>query len=116
MSFKCNDYQQINLEDRYSRLTEREKRILKKSWAPAFYENVFLKIDEKPFAVLYPSENGRSNTPINVVIGSMILKEMYGLTDEELVETILFDLRFQYALGLTSYDEIPYSDRTPSRL
>lgn len=115
MSFRCNDYQQTNLEDRYLRLTEREKHILDKSWAPAFYENVFLKIDERMFAKLYPSETGRPNTPINVVVGSLILKEIYGLTDEELVETILFDLRFQYALGLTGCNEIPYSDRTPSR-
>lgn len=116
MSFKCNKYQQINLDDRFNRLTEREQRILNKSWAPAFYENVFLNIDEKPFAVLYSSDNGRSNTPINVVVGSMLLKDMHGLSDEELLETMLFDIRFQYALGLTSCSEIPYSDRTPSRL
>jgi hypothetical protein len=29
----------------------REK--LQKSWAPIFYEHVFCKIDEEPFAVLY---------------------------------------------------------------
>ena len=116
MSFKCNKYQQITLDDRFNRLTEREQRILNKSWAPAFYENVFLNIDEKPFAVLYPSDNGRSNTPINIGIGSMLLKEFFGLSDDELRESVLFDTRFQYALGLTSCSEIPYSDRTPSRL
>jgi len=31
------------------------------------------------------------------------------------VDSIVLDPRFQYALRLTSYDEIPYSDRTPSR-
>jgi len=115
MGFRINTNQQISMRDRFINLTDRERGMLEKSWADAFASQIFPLINEEKFKVLYNSENGRPNTPVNVVIGSLLLKEMFGLTDEELVESVIFDLRFQQALRLTSYEEIPYSDRTPSR-
>jgi hypothetical protein len=110
-----NGSQQISMSDRLSNLTERERRFLDKTWAKPFAEKVFPLIDEAKFEVLYCSDNGRPNTPVNVVVGSLFLKEMTQLTDEELLEDILLDIRYQYALHLTSSEEIPFSDRTVSR-
>ena len=120
MSFRPNTYQQISLHDRLNNLTDRERRMLKKSWAEPFATQIFPLIDESKFAVLYCNDNdennnGRPGAPVNVVVGSLLLKDMVRLSDEELLESILFDTRFQHALHLTSCDEIPYSDRTPSR-
>jgi hypothetical protein len=115
MGFKLNANQQIRLNDRMNNLTERERKIFDKTWAKPFAEHVFPQINEAKFEVLYCNDNGRPNTPVNVVIGSLLLKEMTQLTDEELLESIVFDPRYQYALNLTSYDEIPFSDRTVSR-
>lgn len=42
-------------------------------------------------------------------------KELFGHTDEELMESIYFDIRYQYALHTTSLEEQPISDRTFSR-
>jgi len=108
------------MHDRLNKLTDRERRMLEKSWAEPFATRIFPLIDEMKFAVLYcgdnkDNNNGRPSTPVNVVVGSLLLKELMNLTDEELVESITFDPRFQHALHLTSCDEIPYSDRTPSR-
>lgn len=50
MSFKSNDSQQITLNDALFGLTDREKRMLEKSWAKPFAEKIFLKIDESRFA------------------------------------------------------------------
>ena len=115
MGFRKNESQQMALNDRFNKLTERERRFLEKSWAKPFGDRIFPLIDESRFEVLYCNDNGRPNTPVNVIIGSLILKEMSGITDEELVDSIVLDPRFQYALNLTSFPEIPYSDRTPSR-
>jgi hypothetical protein len=52
---------------------------------------------------------------VNVIIGSLLIKELLGINDEELVESVILDIRFQHALLLTSCEEIEYSDRTPSR-
>ena len=53
MSFRENSSQQFSLLDSASNLTVREKKLLDKSWAKYFAENIFPAIDEKPFQVLY---------------------------------------------------------------
>ena len=40
---------------------------------------------------------------------------MFGLTDEELLENIMTNITYQYALGLTSAEDIPFSERTFGR-
>ena len=49
MSFATNQSQQISLFDATANLTDREKRLLEKSWAKYFAENIFPGIDEAPF-------------------------------------------------------------------
>ena len=115
MGFRLNETQQISFGDRLNNLTERERRFLDGSWAKPFGDHIFPLIDEERFKPLYCAENGRPPSPINVIIGSLLLQEMQGLNDEELLESVLFDIRFQYALRLTSHDEMPISDRTLSR-
>lgn len=116
MSFRENETQQISLSDSVNNLTEREKALLKRTWAENFSKMIFPCINEKPFAVLYSeNNNSRPNTPVNVVIGALILKEMFNLTDGELMSTLTFDVRFQYALNTTSYEEQPTAQRTLSR-
>lgn len=115
MSFSKNSSQQISLFDAASTLTEREKRMLERSWAKYFADHIFPEIDEAPFSVLYSDRPSRHNTPVNVIIGALILKEIFGLTDEEIVETLPFDIRYQYALHTTSFEEQPLNDRTLGR-
>lgn len=68
-------------------------------------EQVFSKIDEYIFAPLYSEKtNSRSNAPVNVLFGALILKDLNGLTDDELEASCLFDFRYQYALHTTSFD------------
>lgn len=117
MSFVLNDasIQQLSFFDSYNTLTDREKRFLDKSWAKYFAEHIFPKIDERPFAVLYSDKNSRPNSPVNVNLGALIIKEFTGLSDDELLASMMFDIRFQYALHTTSFDEQPMSDRSLGR-
>lgn len=117
MSFVLNDanIQQMSFLDAYHTLTDREKKFLEKSWAKYFAEHIFPKIDEKPYAVLYSEKDSRPNTPVNVQVGALIIKEFTGLSDEEMLEALMFDIRFQYALHTTSFLEQPMSDRTLGR-
>ena len=116
VSFKKNNEEQLSLFSKISTLSERDMRFLKQSPMFKFGEVVFPKINEERFAVLYSDHKfSRPNTPVNVIIGALIIKEMLGLTDEELFESILFDVRLQYALHTTNALEQPFSDRTLSR-
>ena len=115
MSFSPNQSQQLSIFDSTKNLTPREKKILENSWARYFSEHIFPAINERPFAVLYSDRPSRHNTPVNVIIGALILKEILRLTDEEIVETLPFDVRYQYALHTTSFEEQPLNDRTLGR-
>ncbi|MDD2391304.1 MAG: transposase [Desulfobacterales bacterium] len=116
MAFKLNKVQQISLEDNFLALGERTKKFVTNSWAKGFADIIFPTINENRFAVLYSDNKAsRPNSPVNAVVGSLILKEMFGLTDDELLASILCDVRFQYALHTTSFEEQPFSDRTFSR-
>ena len=115
MSFKTNDVEQLSFFDSFTNLTSREQKALENSWAKVFAEEVFPKIDEKPFAVLYSNKASRPNTPVNVIIGACIIKELFDYSDDEMVEGLMLDLRLQYALHTTSFEEQPLSDKTLSR-
>ncbi len=115
MAFVANNNQQLSFADSTFNLTEREKRFLEKSWAKVFAEKIFSAIHEEDFAVLYSNKASRPNTPVNVIVGALILKEALGVTDDEMMQGLMFDIRYQYALHTTSFTEQPLSDRTLSR-
>lgn len=116
MAFTLNESQQLTLEDSFLNLDERTKKFVIKSWAKDFSEIIFPAINENRFSVLYSNNAAsRPNNPVNAVIGSLILKELLNLTDDELLASILCDVRFQYALNTTSFKDQPFSDRTFSR-
>lgn len=108
---------QLNLvTDRYLTLPPKLKRYVDESWAPEFYDQVTCKINAERFEVLY-SDNAatRPSTPIEQIVGALIIKEMFGVTDEELLQNIMTNITYQYALGLTSAMDISFSERTFGR-
>lgn len=115
MAFKTNSYQQLSFSDSFGGLTSREQKALERSWAKVFADDIFPAIDEEPFRVLYSSCASRPNTPVNVCIGALIIKELFDISDDEVVENLMLDPRYQYALHTTSCEEQPLSDKSLSR-
>jgi hypothetical protein len=72
---------------------------LEDSWAGTFYREIFGRIEEKLFAILFSDKASRPNTPINVLIGLIILKAGFGWSDEEMYDHFCYDIRVRYALG-----------------
>ena len=58
-------------------LTERERKALENSWAKIFADEIFPAIDEERFSVLYSDKASRPNAPVNVIIGALIIKELF---------------------------------------
>ena len=103
MSFVPNSAQQISLFDKLAFLSKRKQKMIEKSWAQAFSDHIFNRINEHIFSPLYSEKtNSRPNAPINVVVGALILKDFTNLTDE-------------YALHTTSFEDQPVSERSLSR-
>lgn len=114
MSFAVNPAQQISLDDITFHLTVRERKALENSWAKVFADEIFPNIIEEPFRVLYCEDNGRPNTPVNIIVGASIIKEMLDYSDDDMVEGLMLDVRLQYALHTTSFEEQPLSDKSLS--
>ena len=116
MAFVANSCQQLSLFDQLAFLPPKKLQMLEKSWAQVFSDHVFTRINEYIFAPLYSDRsNSRPNSPVNVLVGALILKDHNELTDEELVASCEFDYRYQYALHTTSFEDQPISERSLSR-
>jgi hypothetical protein len=87
----------------------REK--LNKSWAPIFYEHVFCKIDEEPFADLYGT-TGKPNFPVNILLSLEYIKHMNGCNDLQLLDDFYFDYLVNYAVGIRTLGEMNLAERT----
>lgn len=97
--------QQPQLISDVNSLPERSLKYLRNSWADTFRREVFLRIPEDEFKVLYDPDPSRPNIPVNVMIGLDIIKEGRGWSDEELYEHFLFDLQVRYAVGCDDLGE-----------
>lgn len=83
-------------------MTPEKQALCEKSWAGPFRTKALplLLKHEKDFADLFDPNNGRPNRPVALVVGTLILKEMFDLTDEEALAALDFDMRWMYAFDL----------------
>ena len=115
MALSTYTYEQLGFGTELGPLTEKEKYALEKSWAAFFASGIFPYIDEQIFIPLYSERKSRRNVPVNVLAGAMLLQEIRRMSDEELVEAAMFDLRLRTALHITNAVGQPLSLRTIQR-
>lgn len=96
-----------------ARLPQHIWDLLKESQEYAFYEEIFCRIPESVFADLYDgSPATRPNSPVNRLIGALILQHMRDWTFEELMDRLVFDLKVRAALGLWTVEEMAFCRAT----
>ena len=93
-------------------LPEKQRQRLEQSWAGVFYREVFSRIDEKAFEVLYADIPSRPNVAVNVLVGLEFLKSGMGWSDEELYDAFLYNVQVRYALGYAELGEGEFELRT----
>lgn len=91
---------QTSFIDTVAQLHKAKRQRLDDSWAGTFYRDVFCRIDERPFAVLYSDDPSRPNSAVNTSVSLEMLKSGFGWSDEELFDHLLFDVQTRYALGI----------------
>lgn len=101
--FRPMDKQTSLLESHFF-MPDKLREELHRTWPEVFRTQVMKMIPEDAFAALYHAFQGRPNFPVAVLVGLSILKEMLDLTDEALMDSFRFDLRFHYALRLDLED------------
>lgn len=93
-------------------LPERQRERLERSWAGVFFHEVFCRLNEEPFAVLYADLPSRPNVPVNLLVGLECLKSGFGWSDEELYDAFLYNIQVRYALGYQELGEGEFDLRT----
>jgi hypothetical protein len=99
-------------DDMLLSLPEAKRKKALASEEHGFYREVFSRIDESLFAPLYPSQRGRSNSPVNAMVGAIVLREVRHWTFEELFARLDFDILTRLALGLTNLSDAPFCPAT----
>ena len=109
--FRKNDVEniQLSLISKENSWSEYMKKRVEKSWAGYFRDSILPSIDESEYKVLYSEKSSRPNTPVNYMIGLLIIKSLNNLSDDELLDEALFNQKVQYALGTIDYDKQPIS-------
>lgn len=102
--FKKTD-RQVPLFTPASQVPKSAAERLKATWAEGFQREVLpvlLEVEDE-FASLY-SELGRPNWSVARLIGLMILQDLEDLDDQSVLDRLMFDVRYQHALGVASDD------------
>jgi len=109
--FKVNN--QPDLFSFESQLLDNEqKELLGKTPEKAFYNLIFSNIKEDDYRVLFSKNGSRPNVAVNILISALILKERKSWSYDELMSSILFDLRTKVAFGLSDISNKPFSRGT----
>ena len=107
--FKKNcEHLQDDLFNHYRTMKPNIAKMLDKSWAPIFYEEVFCKINEDIYAPLYCLDNGRPNTPVNILLSLEVVKHQFGYTDQEDILFQQFEIlthNFVTKTGLKTHEQ-----------
>ena len=85
---------------------------IEESEEQAFYELVFCNIREESFACLYSQKYSRPNSPINCLVGAILLQHRNHWTVEQLFKNIGYNLLTKTALGLSTFDEMSFNEAT----
>lgn len=106
-----SSHRQASFFDSTDTMDPRVKSRLDKSWAPVFYEHVFCKIDEKPFADIY-SDIGAPNFPVNIALSLEFIKHLFNYSDDELMDEFYFNYQIDYAVGIRHLGGLNLAERT----
>lgn len=93
---------QVALISPLASLPEGQQRRIRDTWAEGFREKVYpllLQVEDE-FRDLYKAEKGRPNWSVARMLGILILQEMLNMPDQEALDEVAFDVRWQHALDL----------------
>ena len=83
--FKTNN--QPGLFSFEDELSKKQRNALDGSKEKWFYHLVLRNINEVDFRALYSDKASRQNAPVNILVSALILKELKGISYDELMES-----------------------------
>ena len=98
MMFRRSQDKQMTMSDRLVFANEQTRKAVDGSRAKLVGDIIYPNVDEAKFAGLYSDKGSRPNIEIAQYVSALVLKRMYNLSDENLMEFLRCGaLNFQYA-------------------
>jgi len=100
--FHVKNHKQAHIFDPWGHLGPKRRKLLDKSWAGLFQQEILPTLPVDTLRAHYHDWNGRPTKELYSMIGMMILQQMHDLTDEQAIEQFCFNIQWHYALNITS--------------
>jgi hypothetical protein len=91
--------------DPLARFGPHRRNRLEKSWARLFREEILPVLPVHELVPHYSGVTGSPTKDLYAMLGVMLLQQVHDLTDEEAVDQVAFNLKWQYALGISEEKE-----------
>lgn len=91
--------------DPWDYLGPKKRELLENSWAGVFRAYLFEQIPVERLIPYFSTDMGRPSKELYVMLGALILQQMFDLSDEEAQWHTCFDLGWQYALDITDHSD-----------
>ena len=101
-----------DLFDRWSDMNPKRRALLERSWAGVFREHLLDELPVHELAKGLTVRVGRPSKDLHVVLGALILQQMFDLTDKAAVEALAFNLAWHYALDIRSEGDCYFCEKT----
>lgn len=96
---RVDTYQQDPLLDPFDFLGPKRKDLLKTGWAELFRKDLFRKIPVDEIKCRFHDYLGRPTKELRTVLSTLVLQQMFDLTDKETVHQLAFNIEWHYALN-----------------
>ena len=114
--FRMTQNIQMSFDDRLLTINDQTKKAIDLSRAKLVGDVIYPNVDEKKFAELFSEVFSRPNITISRYVSALVLKRMYHLSDDTLLEFLRCGaLNFQYALHTTQDEKQPLSESSLRR-
>lgn len=106
---KVKNHKQGDLFDRWAHLGPKRRKLMDKSWAGLFRDEILEELPVDELAPFFKEDFGRPTKELYTVMGAVLLQQALDLTDEETIEMVAFNEQWHYALNITEEsDEAAY--------
>lgn len=100
--FYVKNHKQRHIFDPWAYLGSKKRKMLEKSWAGLFQTKILPALPVDALRKHYHAWNGRPSKELYSMIGLMILQQMHDLTDDQAVDQFCFNIKWHFALNITS--------------
>ncbi len=100
---RISNADQPQLIDPFYFLGPRRRRLLEAGWPALFRKYLYEELPVDAIKSRFHATQGRPTKELHTVLGSLVLQQMFDLTDREAVHELAFNIQWHYALNL--YDE-----------